>query len=340
MRMEQQDGITTQVTEEKTIEQNPHAFVTVALNQMFRDEERGFEVFIIMKAEDSTMKRFLFYEHGERDFKKKIEKSIAGVIKEKFLAADAEYVMAENVADNQNKFYLIKQSAEYNPFEILSISEENIGAFSVLERDNADAIVFRFRRDGKTIWAYQYIAPTNIPNKKQENFLAKVFATEHKDRFIEMDEPLFPITKIINLLVFDDYIITKDTSLMQRHFNFNEFISATAGRAVADITALDLVSNCEKLTDYINRKQTKYAKKMMRIKNYHVITKSASELLEKVKTVPRWEGVFDTTGDKLNLHTYQDVENLIDLFDERFTTSPITGDEFDTDVKKLADPVS
>ncbi len=338
--MDQQDRTTIHVTGEDTIEQNPQGFVTAALNQMFQDEERGFDVFIIMKAEDSIVKHFLFYEHGEQSFKKRIEDSISATVKEKFLAEDAEYAMAENVADNQNKFYLIKQSHEYNPFEFLSIPEENIVAFSVLERDSAEAIIFRFRRDGKTIWAYQYIASVNIPNKKKENFLAKVYATEHQDRFVEMDELLFPITKKINLLVIDDYIITKDTSLMQRHFKFNEFISATAGKVVVDITALNLVSNSEKLTDYINRTQTKYAKKMMRIKKYHVITKSADELLEKVKTVPRWEGVFDVTEDKINLRTYQDVENLIDLFDERFTISPITGDEFDTDVKKLVGPLS
>jgi hypothetical protein len=337
--MEIQDRTAIEVAEENTIEQNPQGFVTAALNQMFQDEERGFDVFIIMKSEDSTMKHFLFYEDGEQSFKKKIEDSIAETVKEKFLAEDAEYAMAENIADNQNKYYLIKQSAEYNPFKVLSVPRNNIETFSVSERDDADAILFRFKREGKSIWAYQNIVPANIPNKKKENFLAKVFTTEHQDRFIEMNEPLFPITRKINLLVIDDYIITKDTSLMQRHFGFSEFINAAAGRAVADITSLNLVSNSEKLTEYIHRTQTKYAKKMMRIKNYHVINKSADELLSKVKTVQRWQGVFDTTGDKINLHTYQDVENLIDLFDERFTSSLITGDEFDTDVKKLAVPV-
>ena len=32
------------------------------------------------------------------------------------------------------------------------------------------------------------------------------------------------------------------------------------------------------------------------------------------------------------------MENLIDLFDERYTVSLVTGDEFDTDVKRLAAP--
>ena len=50
--------------------------------------------------------------------------------------------------------------------------------------------------------------------------------------------------------------------------------------------------------------------------------------------------MFDVTEDKINLRTYEDVEKLIDLFDERFTISPVTGDEFDTDVKKLANPLA
>lgn len=339
MNMKLRKRITTKVMDQNTIEQNPKGFVTAMLRQMFQDDERGFDVFVIMK-DDLGMKRFLFYEDDSNSFKKKIEDSIADAIKDKFLIEDVDYVMASNIADNQHKFYLIKQNDEYRPFEVLGTSEDKIGAFSVSERDNAEAIIFRFRRDGKTIWAYQYIAPTNIPNKKKENFLAKVLTTEKVDRFVEMDELLFPITKKINLVIIDDYIITKDTSLMQRHFKFNEFISAAAKNVVNDISALNLVSNVEKMTDYINRTPTTYAKKMMRIKNYHVITTSANELINTVKTVPRWVGVFDLTGDMINLRTYQDVEKLIDLFDERYTISPVTGDEFDTDVKKIAEPVT
>lgn len=34
----------------------------------------------------------------------------------------------------------------------------------------------------------------------------------------------------------------------------------------------------------------------------------------------------------------ENVESLIDLFDERYTVSQITGKEYDTDVKKPAEP--
>ena len=77
---------------------------------------------------------------------------------------------------------------------------------------------------------------------------------------------------------------------------------------------------------------------MMRIKHYHVVEKTAEELIQIINTVPRWQGVFDIRGGQIYLRTFRDVENLIDLFDERYTVSLVTGDEFDTDVKRLAAP--
>lgn len=318
---------------------NPGNYVNNFLNDILQNEEVGFEIFIVMKNGNPQMKRFLFYESGSNGFKEKIENSIVEAIKDAFLSENAEYAMAENIADNQNKFYIVEQNDTYNPFDFLSSSEDDVEAFSVSERNNAEAIVFRFRRGGRSLWAYQYIVPANVPNKKRQNFLAKAFSTEQYDRFVEMDDILFPITKKVNLLVIEKYIITKDTSLMQRHFGFDTFIRTSAAVAVKDIEKLNLVSNSSKLVEYIERNQTKYAKKMMRIKNYHVVDKTADELLVKINTVERWQGVFDIADNKINLSTYKDVENLIDLFDERFTTSLITGDEFDTEVKKLAEPM-
>lgn len=102
--------------------------------------------------------------------------------------------MAEQVADDQNKFYLIQQSDSYCPMKFLKMSECLMDNFSVTERDNAEALVFRFARGEEIIWAYQYIVPTNIPNKKKKNFLTRSFSTEQQDRFVKVDDLLFPIT--------------------------------------------------------------------------------------------------------------------------------------------------
>lgn len=309
------------------------------ISDMFQDQEFGFDVFVLMKDEEKTIKKIVFWDRsisGETSFKDKIQNSIAETLLRDFRVEKEEYSLIDNIADNQHKIYILPQDANYAPFECLDFEEDTVGAFSENDYDTADAILFRFRRGTKVIWAYQRVIATLIPNKKGENFLTKVFSTEGNDVFVEMDDKLFAITKKINLLVIGGDIVTKDINLMQSHFGFEEYIRNQASRVVEDITAIGIVSNECKLTEYIERKQKTYAKKMMRIKQYNVIKKTPEELISKIQTVLRWKDVFKIEDGKIVLNTYKDVENLIDLFDERYTISPITDDEFDTDVKKLA----
>ena len=322
-------------------EKTSKEIIVNSLAELFADDEFGFDMFIMMKTRNPPIKHFTFYEGPtgrENDFKHKVQNSIVKSIRELYLDDEAEYAMAEQAGGNQNIFYIIKQDDDYKPFELLNTPEEQMGPFCMDARDKADAILFRFRRGLHSIWAYQYILPATIPNKKNQHFFARILDTEQTDCFVEMPEQLFVITRKVDLLIIGDTIVTKDIGLMQRHFGFNDFIKASAKKAVSDISDIRLVINCEKLTAYIERNQTKYSRKMMRIKHYHVVEKTAEELIQRVNTVPRWQGVFDIRGGQIYLHTFRDVENLIDLFDERYTVSLVTGDEFDTDVKRLVVP--
>lgn len=42
---------------------------------------------------------------------------------------------------------------------------------------------------------------------------------------------------------------------------------------------------------------------------------------------------------QIRLRTFSDVENIIDLFTERYTKSEVTGQEYDTYVKDKAEPI-
>lgn len=53
-----------------------------------------------------------------------------------------------------------------------------------------------------------------------------------------------------------------------------------------------------------------------------------------------WKDKFEENQEGLIvLNTYQQVEDLIDLLDERYTRSDVTNQEYDTDVKRVAKPV-
>ena len=53
-----------------------------------------------------------------------------------------------------------------------------------------------------------------------------------------------------------------------------------------------------------------------------------------------WKDKFEEKQEGLIvLNTDQQVEDLIDLLDERYTRSDVTNQEYDTDVKRVAKPV-
>ena len=49
---------------------------------------------------------------------------------------------------------------------------------------------------------------------------------------------------------------------------------------------------------------------------------------------------FKLSDAQVYLRTFSDVENIIDLFTERYTKSEVTGQEYDTSVKDKAEPIS
>ena len=62
--------------------------------------------------------------------------------------------------------------------------------------------------------------------------------------------------------------------------------------------------------------------------------------LKDATQVRDWKDKFEENQEGLIvLNTYQQVEDLIDLLDERCTRSDVTNQEYDTDVKRVAKPV-
>lgn len=300
----------------------------------------GFEGFVVMKHEPKLKK--LSFDEGNIDrdnnYKNTIKNMIITAIDEKYLAESAEYISGEYIADNQNKFYTIPITEDYSPFSYL---DDTITiAFKYEDMDDASGIIFCLRYNGKTVWAYQHLWSIMVPNKKKNHSITRFMNLEDVEILAEQKEPLLTIANKVDLLVVENNIITSNISLMQSNFGFQDYVVATAKVSISKICDKGLVSNQTKLTEYISRGKSKYAKKMMRISNSKVFSLSNEQLLEKIRTVPRWSGQFNIVDDVIELNTYTQVENLIDLFDERYTKSEITDQEYDTDVKQLAEPVN
>ncbi|MGO0881525.1 Kiwa anti-phage protein KwaB-like domain-containing protein [Clostridioides difficile] len=178
--------------------------------------------------------------------------------------------------------------------------------------------------------------PASIPSPKNKFFGIQ----KENDVFVEMKELIFHILKKVDILIIEDKLITNNISLMERSFKFQGFINIKAKQSIEKIERLNLVSNIDKLNQYIERSKLIYSKRMMRISSSKVLDKTSQELINSVENLPRWSGKFNIQDNKIVLNTYKEVESLIDLLDETYTRSDVTGQEYKTDVKRLAEPVA
>ena len=154
-----------------------------------------------------------------------------------------------------------------------------------------------------------------------------------------MKKNIFPISQKVDMLIINDEIVTNDISLLEKQFKFEEFIKDNANISIEKIKKLGVVSNIEKVTDYVKRPRISYAKKMMRIRNSKVFEMSSDELLDCINTLQRWKGKFNIDDGKIVLKNFAQVKNLIELLDETYTRSDVTGQEYETSAKRLADPI-
>lgn len=302
-----------------------------------KPEKCGFEIYAVTKTKP-RLKKIGFVENKRNDLTLKLKSSIFNILSNKYCSEDAIYETVDNIADEQNKFYLIPTSNSYNPFLMLNDAK---GSFKKADIDDATGIVFLIKNGNKRLWAYQHLWSIMIPNKSKKNLMARMISNTESEIFEEMSEPLLTFANRIDLLIIDDYIITSNYKLLENSFEFKDYINYKANEVIKNIKFKNIVANIDKLNEYIMRGngKLKYAKKMMRISNSSVLKMDTNKLWRNIHKSSRWNGKIKEENGKFVLETYAQIEYLIDLLDERYTRSDITGEEYDTEVKQLADPI-
>ena len=336
------------ITNEGMVKFMPKARITSEIQKIINGDYE-FQTYVILKG-DQPIKKFILDEgnpirdHG--GFKRKIEEFILETIRTKYLADDTEYEYAEQLEANQKKIYVIAQDDNYEPFKVIDIPDDDISEFTENDRNAAQGLIFRFMlENGDSIWGYQHFWPISVPDKKKKNFMIRSISPEKGNVFTEMETPIFQITQKVDILILRSHdgdevrteLLPYNVNLMEQHFGLEIFMRATAGNVAREIEAKGIFVNPEMLNDYINRGNKKYSRKMMRIKDSKVFELDTVTLRERLTQSRRWSGKFEfDENNQIYIGYLKDVEEIIDLFDERYTYSEITGAEYDTSVKTLA----
>lgn len=302
-----------------------------------KPEKCGFEIYAVTKTEP-RLKKIGFVENEANNLSLKLKKSIFYILLNEYCSKEAIYETVDNIADEQNKLYMVPTSKNYNPFLMLNGAK---GSFKKADMDDTTGIVFLIKDLNKSIWVYQHLWSIMIPNKSRKNWMARMISNTESEIFEEMSEPLITFANRIDLVIIDDYILTSNYKLLENFFGFKDYVNYRANNVIKNIKLKNIVANTDKLNEYITRGngKLKYAKKMMRIANSKVLKMETSKLWKNIHKSSRWNGKIKEENGKFVLETYAQVEYLIDLLDERYTRSDITGEEYDTEIKHLADPI-
>ena len=301
----------------------------------------GLDAFVVKKDSPKLRRMSLSEEKNEqgKTFRVLLKEMFFEILSQQYLKQESEYADGRQLADNQHKYLIFEQGNGFHPFTYLSDANE-IAEFTEEDLVDATGLMFCIRKEVETLWIYQHLWSIMVPNKKKTNCMARLMRFENQIVFSEQRESLLTIAKKIDIIILDNHLITNNTTLLQKYFGFQDYIYQSAQQTVQCIVQKNLVENIDKLSEYIGRGKPKYAKKMMRIGTSRVFDLTKEQLINKVNTLPRWQGKFCVNQDtnQIVLNTYGEVENLIDLFDERYTRSDVTDTEYDTDVKTVAQP--
>lgn len=290
----------------------------------------GFEAYLLSRSAPQLKKMNL-----SRDLSKTLKKKLIDLIQDNYLSEDSIFADGLDVGDNQNKYYIIEQDSEYNPFDLKNWT---IQSFDEKHIDDFMGILFMLRYEQQEIWCYQNKRAITVSNRKNMNILASFKKYENGIIFEEQNSKIMSFSSAIDILIINGFIITKEIGLLERSFAFQTFIHKKAQNAAESIASTNLFSGMDKLKEYLAseaKSHNKYRKRMMKALDSPVLHMNSEQLYEKLSTLARWKDKFKRPVDGvIPIESNNEIESLIDLFAERFTRSDVTGEEYDTEVKK------
>lgn len=222
----------------------------------------GLDAYIVKKGSPKLRRMALSEETNEqgKSFRILLKEMFFEILEQQYLAQEAEYANGRQLADNQHKYMIFEQGESFHPFTYLSEINE-ISEFTEDDLLDASGLIFCIRKGVEMLWIYQHLWSIMVPNKKRTNCMARLVRFENQIVFSEQRESLLTIAKKIDILILDDYLITNNTTLLQKNFGFQDYIYQSAQQTIQCTVQKNLVENIDKLSEYIGRGKAKYAKK-------------------------------------------------------------------------------
>jgi len=296
------------------------------------DSEYGIRAFAVLNTDDHpTIVKFLL----DDTLSARVKGILEQIIRANYLQEDTILESAENIDDNRKALYEIIQSDDYAPFAFLNTYSSVVDAYSEGKIDQIMGFAFRINVNDTAIWLYQQIVYPQLI-KRSKNLYAILSGNSV---YTPLDKDILKIENKVDCLIIDTSVITSNISLMQRIFQFENYVRGEAIKTIDLISGMSIVDNMDKFIALEERKALTNAKKLMNARNSPVLRMDKSVLLSKLGTLPRYKDKFVFEDGKIKISNQKQATDFLKMLNDSILKSELTEAEYDSTVKTELTPL-
>lgn len=297
------------------------------------DNEFGLAAFAVLNESGNiTIAKFLFDDNLNHLIKDLLEKNL----RDNYLQEETQLDSAENIDDNRKILYEILQSTDYNPFGFLDSFRSITKKYSEKDIEQIIGFAFRININETAVWLYQQVVYPQLI-KRSNNVYAIL---SRNNVYAPLNKDVLKIENKIDIIIIDSSIITSNISLMQRVFQFENYVRKEADRTISMISTMGIVDNLDKFIAFGDKKALTNAKKLMKAKNSPVLRMEKSALLKKLTTLPRYKNKFEIENGKIKISNQKQAAEFLKMLNDSILKSELTDAEYDSSVKKELLPLT
>jgi hypothetical protein len=237
-----------------------------------------------------------------------------------------------NADDRAHALYLFDFDIKPLEFEFLDKvnslpADRKINLYQVRQKglSSIKAIIIRLKGDnGKIISFYQYIHSSAFITPQRS-----VFLTTHKTRVIRLTEDVLRLNHKFIFAKVGNYYLVENVNMLEKELGFDKVIHSKAQSYCSSLAERELVADLKKFNSKVDN-ETAFARKFVKVfKNSAVIEQDLSnqEIINFAMSKPFYQGKLKLTdnGDKFDLNSQQRCHYFLQLLDDEFLRSELTG---------------
>lgn len=298
------------------------------INVIINSSKFGLEVFSVLSVNESfCLKKF----QVDDSLNSKIKEIICESLNKEILNDEFFLKKIDEIDSKSSCYYEIPQNSEYNPFAFILETNDALQRYNEKEQNYLKGFLLKLNINENFFYIYQHKYATTLINRS-----SSLFARLNGDVYTPLDCDVVKIDSRIDVIIIDNYLITKNINLLQTRFGFETYIRNKATETIDVVDEKDIVSDIKILKKLALKPKLTIAKKLLKANSSLVLSIPKDELLKRLKEHDIYSKLLKFTKDnKILLSSEKNVKEFLKMLNDEILYSTLTKNNYESPLKDL-----